>query len=220
MSIDAARVVSDLYNILARRSAFSSPGIAELTELSCLYVGAVVRYAPPDSHYHDQMRAVYSPSTQSEVEMTEQVQRLEGIVRALLHDYDGGRLRNYRELVHADLFADFLAMAEYLLQEGFKDAAAVHAGGVLEQHIRKLCDKSSIPTTVTDTSGDARPKKLDAMNSELAKAQVYNKNEQKSVGAWAGTRNSAAHGHYNEYTTEQVRLMILGVRDFVNRHPA
>jgi hypothetical protein len=64
--------------------------------------------------------------------------RLQGVLRALRADYEAGRLQSFQELVHADLFSDFLEMAEYFLQEGYKDPAAVIAGGVLEQHLRKL----------------------------------------------------------------------------------
>jgi hypothetical protein len=62
-------------------------------------------------------------------------------------------------------------MAEYLQQEGYKDPAAVMAGGVLEEHLRKLCGKHGVTVS---------PKpKLDSMNSDLAKAGAYNKNDQR-----------------------------------------
>jgi hypothetical protein len=115
-------------------------------------------------------------------------------------------------LIHADLFSDFLEMAEYFQDEGFKDPAAVLAGSVLEEHLRKLCGKHGITVP-------ARPK-LDTMNADLAKAYAYDKNEQKSVTAWAGIRNDAAHGKFTNYTKDQVKLMILGIRDFIARHKA
>jgi hypothetical protein len=115
------------------------------------------------------------------------------------------------------MFSDFLEMAEYLLQdEGLKDPAAVMIGGVLEQHLRKLCDKHSIPTVGTD----GKPKKLDVMNAELAKANVYGKNEQKQITAWAGIRNDAAHAHYDKYKKEDVDIMTRWVRNFLSNYPA
>jgi hypothetical protein len=137
---------------------------------------------------------------------------LEGVVRALRADYDAGHLQSFQELVHADLFSDFLEMAEYFLDEGYKDPAAVMAGGVLEEHLRKLCGKHL--GTIS-----ARPK-LDTMNTDLAKASAYGKNEQKQVTAWAGIRNDAAHGNYGNYTNDQVKLMVAGIRDFLTRNPA
>jgi hypothetical protein len=76
-------------------------------------------------------------------------------------------LQSISELIHADIFADFLEMADYLLEQGYKDPAAVITGSVLEEHLRKLCDKNGI-----DTTQNNRPKKADTLNSELASANV------------------------------------------------
>lgn len=144
-----------------------------------------------------------------------------GILRGVREDIQAGNLASFSELVHADVFSDFLEMAEYLMSEdhGYKDAAAVLGGGVLEEHIRKLCEKNDIEIRTTDANGD-RPKKADRMNADLAAADVYNKNEQKIVTAWLGIRNSAAHGKYGEYTKPEVALMLSGLRDFIARNPA
>ena len=55
-------------------------------------------------------------------------------------------LANIDELIHADIFTGFLEMGYYLLEEGYKDPAAVLAGGTLEEHLRKLCQKNNIET--------------------------------------------------------------------------
>ena len=57
------------------------------------------------------------------------------------------------------------------------------------------------------------------MNSELVKKTVYNKNRQKQVTAWAGIRNSAAHGKPDEFSEQDVKQMLEGVRQFVIDHP-
>jgi hypothetical protein len=147
------------------------------------------------------------------------IENLIGIVQALREDYEAGYIRAIEELIHADLFDDFLEMAEYFLGDGYKDPAAVIAGGVLEEHLRNLCQKNSISLVVKTNSGD-RPKKADSMNAELAGANVYSKLDQKSITSWLDLRNNAAHGKYSEYTKEQVSLMLQGTRDFIVRHPA
>jgi len=58
------------------------------------------------------------------------------------------------------------------------------------------------------------------LNADLATSGVYGKLDQKNVTAWLDLRNKAAHGHYNEYTKEQVALLLNAVRDFVTRLPA
>ena len=107
-------------------------------------------------------------------------------------------------------------MSAYLVEQGYKDPAAVMAGSTLEVHLRKLCDKNDIETVNTD----GKSKKADLLNAELAKADVYTKLDQKNVTAWLGLRNNAAHGNYSEYTKEQVEILIEGVRNFIARHPA
>jgi hypothetical protein len=139
-----------------------------------------------------------------------------GVVMALRKAYESGYLQSLQELIHADVFADFLEMADHLLSEGYKDPAAVMAGGVLEEHIRKLCLKSGI--AVSNATGTA--KKASLMNDELLKASVYDKLEQKSVNAWLDLRNKAAHGKYDEYSIDQVSLLIQGIRGFMLRNRA
>ena len=138
---------------------------------------------------------------------------LAGILKSLRADYAAGRMQTFQERVHSDLFSDFLEMAEYLLEDdGLKDPAAVLAGGVLEEHLRKLCAKHIVPLS---------PKpKLEVMNADLKKQGVYGGNEQKQVTAWAAIRNSAAHAQYADYTAEQVRLMLQGLRHFLGSYPA
>ena len=60
----------------------------------------------------------------------------------------------------------------------------------------------------------------DVLNADLVKAGIYDKNEQKLVTAWLGARNSAAHGKYDEYNSEQVKHMLEGIRQFMARHSA
>jgi hypothetical protein len=143
------------------------------------------------------------------------VGQLLGILRAMRADYAAGYLSSVAELIHADLFADFLEMSDYLLSQGYKDPAAVVTGAVLEEHLRKLCDKVGLSTV-----NGAAPKKADLLNAELAGASVYSKLDQKSVTAWLDLRNKAAHGKYSEYTKEQVQALQDGVRHFMVRYPA
>ena len=106
-------------------------------------------------------------------------------------------------------------MSKHLVLSGYKDAAAVMAGSTLEAHLRQIANKFSVQVEVSD-----RPKKADAINSDLAKISAYNKLDQKNVTAWLGLRNQAAHGNYNEYDKQQVNLLISSVRDFITRNPA
>lgn len=168
------------------------------------------RFAPPGSVYRQQMeqaRAYFStPGNPHHLTL------LRGIVEALRDAIDRGALATFRELIHAEVFSDYLEMAQYLVGEGYKDPAAVIVGSTLEQHLRKLCGKYNVPV---DAKG--RPKKATRLNDDLKGAGAYGALEHKQVLAWLDLRNKAAHGHYDEYGVQEVRLMLEGVRQFMAR---
>jgi hypothetical protein len=132
-----------------------------------------------------------------------------GVLHAVRADFAAGYLSTFEELVHASVFADFLDMATELQENGYKDAAAVIAGSVLEEHLRKLAGKRAVATT----RADGQPLKADTLNADLAKADEYNNLVQKQVTAWLDLRNKAAHGHYDEYDHKQVAALIRDVLD-------
>jgi hypothetical protein len=175
-------------------------------------VAAVVRLAPPGSEYAKRAAQINGSSARSAAKAAE----LAGVVEALSADLQAGYAQGFAELIHAEVFSDFLDMAHELQTSGYKDAAAVVAGSVLEDHLRKLAAKAGVPVTKSDGSA----KKADALNAELRAESVYNVLEQKSVTAWLDLRNKAAHGDYGEYDHSQVGALIRDVREFLIRHPA
>jgi hypothetical protein len=142
------------------------------------------------------------------------VTQLRGVLSSLQADLQAGFLKSASQLVRGELFGDFLEMAEHLVEEGYKDAAAVIAGSTLEAHLRQLCQSHGIDLAVDE----GRARKAESLNVDLAKVEVYSKLDQKSVTAWLGLRNNAAHGHYDQYETGQVSLLISGIRDFIVRN--
>ncbi len=140
--------------------------------------------------------------------------QLQGIAISIKHDYERGLLSDFKTLAQADVFADFLEMSEYLLKEGYKDAAAVIIGTVLEDILRKLCDKSEILTR----NDKGKSLTIEPLNTALVKNDVYSRLVQKQVTTWADLRNSAAHGKFNQYDKKQVEMMLLFVQDFAENY--
>jgi len=139
-----------------------------------------------------------------------------GVLIAIRDQLKGGWIETTRGLVSSEVFADFLEMAEHLLDQRYKDPAAVLVGSTLEEHLRQLCAAASLP--VEDfSSGKPVPLKADTLNAELAKANKYSKLDQKQVTAWLDLRNKAAHGKYSEYSDVQAAQMLAGVREFITR---
>ena len=147
----------------------------------------------------------------------ENVIKSRGILKAVKAEIEGGWLGTIKGLIAAEVFADFFEMAEHLLQEGYKDPAAVVIGSVLEEHLRQLCGKNNISVEY-NKSDKLLPKKADLLNAELCGAGVYTKLDQKGVTAWLDLRNKAAHGQYKEYDQSQVELYLQNVRDFILRN--
>lgn len=141
-----------------------------------------------------------------------------GIIKAIKTEIDNGWLFSIKGLISAEIFSDFLEMSEYLLEGNYKDPSAVMIGSVLEEHLRQLCLKNGVPVADPDQNGKLIPKKAESLNTELTKANVYNLLDQKSVTAWLDLRNKAAHGKYEDYTKEQVEIMLRAVTEFIRRY--
>lgn len=173
---------------------------------------AIQRYAPPGSPYEGEAIKV----AEGEGGDQWQAEQLTAIVHALRDDYAAGGLLAIEEIVHADLFDDFLDMAVELLSKRFVGPSAVLAGTVLEEHLRKLAARHEIE--IVDDRG--RPKSADTLGVELRKAGVVTEVQRKSVVAWYAQRTEGAHGRPQNLNDSEVERMIDGVRDFVSRHPA
>lgn len=179
-------------------------------------IAAIYRITSKNSTYVQEVNRLL----QSMPAIHEHIKSVIGVTEALLDDVRAGYVLSVVELAHADVFGDFLEMAQHLCDTKYKDASAVIAGSALEAHLRNLCQKTGIPVQTTKPNGDVVPKKADGMNSDLAASTVYSKLDQKNETAWLDLRNKAAHGLYNEYTQEQVAILVTSIRDFITRYPA
>ena len=138
-----------------------------------------------------------------------------GVLQAARDDIESGWVGRRDLLLTADAFESFLEQADYLLEQDYKDPAAMLAGAVLESTLRKMCEVRAIPTDKQD--------KIGILNDKLAKhadPPAYSSAYHKQIIAWADLRNNADHGHFDEYDRKQVAAMIGGVRDFSARHLA
>lgn len=128
------------------------------------------------------------------------------ILNAAYDDLKNGFLITFKQIVQAEVFDSELEQAKSLLESGYKNAAAVIAGVVLETAIKELCLNNGI---------DIERKRLTQLNDDLAKGNVYNKLQQKQITALADIRNNAAHGNYDEFTKEDVEKMISDIERFL-----
>ena len=172
----------------------------------------ITRLYGSDSHYFQRFKAATQVQRFNRLHSRHyiHVADMVGIFKAVEHDIKSGMLSDFRSLVQAEIFADFLDMAEHLHRDKYKDASAVLLGAVLEDSLRKIADANGVAVL----SSKGKPLTLDPLNAALAKKGVYNALVQKQITSWADLRNDAAHGHFDQYDSDQVQQMLLFVQKF------
>lgn len=114
----------------------------DIRSLQTRCLAAIQRAAGKDSVYYERALAINETNNHTYGHVAEQI----GVAKSLLSDIQNGYLKSLEEIIHGDIFADFLEMADHLNSNGYKDAAAVIAGSTLEAHLRQLCTKCSVST--------------------------------------------------------------------------
>ena len=130
-----------------------------------------------------------------------------GILKAVKEDLTDDFLSDVRTLISADVFTDFLEMADHLHQNSYIHPAASLAGAVLEDGMRQIAVANGVNVRAREDLG--------SLNQKLAAASVYNRLKQQQVQPWIRVRNHADQGEFNEYTATDVAEMIRGVSGFL-----
>ena len=141
-----------------------------------------------------------------------------GNLSGLKDNYEKGFLDDLQELVVADISADYMGQAEALLGEGIPGQydhvpAAVLCGAVLEDSLRRLCQRQSPPISTDQPNG--KPKTMDPLITDLQKENVFKKTKAAQLRSWAQIRNSAAHGKFSDFDKNDVESMLKGVTNFL-----
>lgn len=137
------------------------------------------------------------------------------LLDALRVDIEKGYVRRLEEAAREAVYDDFLEMATDIL--GIHPApAAVVAGSVLEEHLRRLADANGI--TLVNSRG--KPRKFEELGHDLVKDGTISESQRKVLAAWYGQRTEAAHGRWENVIADDVPRMIDGIRDFMVRYPS
>lgn len=199
-------------------SSFKGSDLAEVSSW-VTRLGQLLRklYGENSQHYANFNRAISIDSFYNiHSNWYGHISQVQGVALTVKHDIENDLIGSIKGLLQAEIFANFLEIGEHLLSEGYKDAAAVTIGAVLEDGLRELCKRNNIATTKPNGS----PLTIEPLNAELAKSEVYSKLTQKQITSWAHIRNKAAHGQYSEYDKSQVEMMLLFVQSFAEQHLA
>jgi len=177
---------------------FTDEGLTVEWQTSCLsFLRGNFKDTPYFERFRDEVKSKFASSTIIGL----------AILRALKGDIEKGYLTSYRTLVIADVFSDFLDMAEHLLENEYKDPSASLIGAVLESGLRKICNNNKITVKSNDN--------ISSLNKKLADNDVYSRLKQKEIQVWNQIRDYADHGQFEKYEPEDVKKMLEGVRNFL-----
>jgi hypothetical protein len=137
-------------------------------------------------------------------------QFVEIALRGLRDDVEAGYLQRAADLIAAEVFSDFLDMAEHLLDKGYHVPAASLVGAVLEDGLRRLAARNDLKANRGDD--------ISVLNNRLASKDVYNVLARKQVDSWGAVRNFADHGEFHQFKPGDVREMYIGVVRFLAEH--
>lgn len=196
-----------LWENLLESQTLSNKKYYELYERSKTILNQI---CPDDQIFIDK---VESPSS-------ENIERLIGKLRAAQLDLKDGLL-SLEHQIQAKISIDLMQQAEELLSEGKSGnldhvPGAVLAGAVLEHFLRTLCIRQSPPISLNLDNGNL--KTLATLVNNLEKIGLYNAVEKKQLKVWVEIRNAAAHGQFDQFTHEQVKNMIEGIKHFIEVH--
>ena len=112
-----------------------------------------------------------------------------------------------------DVVSDLLGQANSLLEDNryHPAAAAIIIGASLEESLRTWAEAEAL------SIGNAKPG-IDAYCKALRSAELILKQDVKDITSWAGVRNHAAHGEWDEVSDRnRIRLMLEGVNLFMRQ---
>jgi len=116
--------------------------------------------------------------------------------------------------IQIETVSDYLSQAENLLNDKnvHPAAPAVLIGASLEEFLRNWLEEIGFDISTIKNS-------LDAYSSELRKQDRITKQDLKDIVSWGGTRNDAAHGHWESVNDRnRIKLMLEGVNLFMRKY--
>lgn len=123
-----------------------------------------------------------------------------------------GKSQSYN--IKIDVISDFLNQAINLANDkNFHPAAsAILLGASLEEFLKQLCEQKEIDLTEIK-------KTIDPISQKLYQEKVISKQDFKDINSWAGLRNDATHGNFDEVNDrKRVLNAIEGVNLFMRKY--
>ncbi|MBK9419833.1 MAG: hypothetical protein IPN44_02120 [Flavobacteriales bacterium] len=168
-------------------------------------------YGGKDNHFLNQLKDLKLSPNSNGTNIT-----VQSVLRAFCEYVKSGLLRSIslERGIQIDTVSDYLEQAERLLMDSkvHPAAPAVIIGASLEEFLRNWLEEQGTDLTKIKNS-------IDAYAQRLRELELISKQDGKDIISWGGTRNDAAHGHWNNVEDRnRIKLMLEGVNLFMRQH--
>jgi hypothetical protein len=164
----------------------------------------------PDNVYREAFGRIAAECPEHDQFLMSEVEKGSGILRAAQAEISYGTLPGIEALYSAEIFEDFLSMAEHLLDQKYFAVVPSLVGAVLEDGLRKITKRKGLTVKVDDS--------IAGLNGRLFDAKTYSPLVRRKIEVWNSIRNNADHGKFEENTEQDVGQMLEGVRGFLAEH--
>ncbi len=144
------------------------------------------------------------------------INNVNSVLRAYLNylknDLDTGISMQRR--IQIDTVSDILDQANDILRDKklHPASACVIVGAALEEFLRIWIEQENLMSAQTKKS-------LDSYAKILRESEIINKQDYKDITSWAGLRNSASHGHWQDVEDRnKIEIMLQGVNLFMRTY--
>ena len=198
--------VDELINHIKRiKNQKDSGAILEVKELTRIYLGS-------DNSFFKHFNKIDTNYFMNGEVQREFYSAVEGLIRYLEHGLQGGI--SLKRQVQIDIVSDFLEQAESLLNLTNVHCAAptVVIGAALEEFLRNWIENDDLKLV-------GKKPCIDSYAKILRENEKITKQDSKDITSWAGLRNYAAHGEWEEVSDKnKISIMLQAVNLFIRKY--
>ncbi|MBO6494826.1 MAG: hypothetical protein JJ978_04600 [Roseivirga sp.] len=197
-------IIAHSKRIITNTRSNSHGGLTQAREFLRVYAGEETSFFKTLSQIKSSAQPAYKSN------------RVHEVLSSFIEFVENGLLRSIsleRE-IQIETVSDYLEQAENLLNDKkvHPAAPAVIIGASLEEFLRNWLEDSGFDLSTIKNS-------LDTYSTELRRQDKISKQDLKDIVSWGGTRNDAAHGHWeNVEDRKRVKLMLEGVNLFMRKY--
>lgn len=197
-------ILNHIDNIIKMTNDRAIGGLAQAKEFVRIYIGS-------ESHFLKSLEKISQANSTNFI-----VSDTISILRGLRNYVENDLLRNIsiQREIQIETVSDYLQQAENLLNDSkvHPAAAVVLIGASLEEFLRTWLEESEVDVSLINQNIDSYSKELKALG-KITKQDI------KDIISWAGNRNDAAHGHWENVKDKQrAKLMLEGINLFIRKY--